>query len=289
MLHETAHGLACKRFGGTVGSAGFTLLFFMPLAYVDVTSSWRFRSKWQRIATAAAGIYAELFVASIATMVWAASSPGTLQTMALNIALTAGVSTLVFNANPLVRFDGYFILSDLLEMPNLYSCGQQWMADFLQWHVLGRETATPAWPRKKAWIIRVYAVAALAWRVLFFLTFALGLIGTLGHLGMVLAAVLLGFAWGLPVVQTVRRLSRMAAGQADERAARGGIPGPVRCGAGGTRRDAHASRSRCSAGGGRIRPLERRAGLGPRLRRRDSDCQRRCCRAGPADHRAPER
>ena len=121
VLHETAHGLACKRYGGTVGSAGITLLFFMPLAYVDVTSSWRFRSKWQRIATAAAGIYAELFVASIATIVWATSSPGILQTVALNIALTAGVSTLVFNANPLVRFDGYFILSDLLEIPNLYS------------------------------------------------------------------------------------------------------------------------------------------------------------------------
>ena len=61
VLHETAHGLACKRYGGTVGSAGITFLFFMPLAYVDVTSSWRCRSKWQRIATAAAGIYAELF------------------------------------------------------------------------------------------------------------------------------------------------------------------------------------------------------------------------------------
>ncbi len=213
VLHETAHGLACKRYGGTVGSAGITLLFFMPLAYVDVTSSWRCRSKWQRIATAAAGIYAELFVASIATIVWATSSPGIVQTMALNIALTAGVSTLVFNANPLVRFDGYFILSDLLEIPNLYSCSQQWMADFVQTHVLGRETATPSWPQAKAWIIRVYAVAALAWRVLFFLTLALGLIGMLGHLGMVLAALLLGFAWGVPAVQTVRRLSQTAAGK----------------------------------------------------------------------------
>ena len=114
ILHETAHGLACKHFGGAVGTAGITLLFFMPLAYVDVTSSWRFRSKWQRIATAAAGVYAELFVASIATIVWAKSPPGIVQTVALNIALTAGVSTLLFNANPLVRFDGYFILSDLL-------------------------------------------------------------------------------------------------------------------------------------------------------------------------------
>ncbi len=211
VLHETAHGLACKHYGGTIGSAGITFLFFMPLAYVDVTSSWRCRSKWQRIVTAAAGIYAELCVASMATIVWANSSPGVVQTMALNIALTAGVSTLVFNANPLVRFDGYFILSDLLDIPNLYSFSQQWMTDFVQAYVLGRETATPSWSQAKAWIICVYAVAALAWRVLFFLTFALGLIGMLGHLGMVLAALLLGFAWGVPAVQTIRRLSQMAA------------------------------------------------------------------------------
>ena len=87
------------------------------------------------------------------------------------------------------------------------------MADFVQMHLLGRETATPAWPPAKAWIIRIYAVAALAWRVLFFLTLALALVGILGHLGMVLAVLLLGFAWGVPAVQTVCRLSRTAAGK----------------------------------------------------------------------------
>jgi putative peptide zinc metalloprotease protein len=214
VLHETAHGLACKRFGGTVGSAGITFLFFMPLAYVDVTSSWRCRSKWQRMATAAAGIYADLFAASIATLVWAVASPGIVQSVALSIAVTAGASTLVFNANPLVRFDGYFILSDLLEIPNLYACSRQWMADFVQTRLLGLETATPAWPRTKAWIIRVYAVAALAWRIVFFLTFALGLVGMFGHLGMILAAMLLGFGWGVPAVQAVRRLMEAATGKA---------------------------------------------------------------------------
>ena len=213
ILHETAHGLACKRYGGTVGLAGVTLLFLMPLAYVDVTSSWRFPSKWQRIVTAAAGIYAELFVAAIATIVWANASSGVVQTMALNIALTAGVSTLLFNANPLVRFDGYFILSDLIEIPNLSSCSQQWVAAFLQTHVLGREAATPSWSRAKAWIIRAYAIAATTWRVMFFLTLALILVGSLGHLGIVMASLLLGFAWGMPVVQTVYRLHQAAARQ----------------------------------------------------------------------------
>jgi putative peptide zinc metalloprotease protein len=210
---ETAHGLACKRLGGTVGSAGVTLLFFMPLAYVNVTSSWRFTCKWQRIATAAAGIYVELFVAALAAIVWANSPPGLTQSMAMNIALTAGVSTLVFNANPLVRFDGYFILSDLLDLPNLASCSQQWLADSLQACLLGQETAAPVQPRVKAWFIRLYAVAALAWRVMFFLTLALTLIANFGHLGGLLAGLLLGFAWGVPAVQVIRRLRQMSARQ----------------------------------------------------------------------------
>ena len=83
----------------------------------------------------------------------------------------------------------------------------------MQTHVLGRETSAPSWPQSKAWFLRVYAVAALAWRVLFFLTLALGLVGMLGPLGIILAALLLGVAWGVPAVQTVRRLSRMAAGK----------------------------------------------------------------------------
>ncbi len=213
ILHETAHGLACKHYGGTVGSAGVTLLFFMPLAYIDVTSSWRFASKWQRIVTAAAGIYAELFVAAIAIIVWTTASPGVSQTMALNIALTAGVSTLLFNANPLVRFDGYFILSDLLEIPNLSSWSQQWIANCVQTYLLGRETATRSWPRAKAWFICGYAIAATIWRVVFFLTMALVLIGSLGYLGMATALILLGFAWGIPLGQTVYRLRQAAARQ----------------------------------------------------------------------------
>ncbi len=176
VLHETAHGLACKKYGGSVPVAGITVLFFFPLAYVDVTSSWRFRSKWQRIVTAAAGMYADLFVAALAVIVWSSTTPGLLQHMALNIAVTAGITTLVFNGNPLVRFDGYFIASDLFDVPNLYSCSQQWIVDGIHKHLLGCETPAPSWPTNRGWLIRLYAPAAMAWRVVFFLTLALALV-----------------------------------------------------------------------------------------------------------------
>ena len=210
VFHELAHGLACKKYGGTVPAAGVTLILLAPLAYVDVTSSWRFRSKWQRILTASAGMYVEGFIAALAVILWSGTSPGVLHQMALNVAATAGLSTLLFNGNPLVRFDGYFILSDLLGVPNLYSCGRQCVTDAIRKYVLGRPAAAPAWPRGRGWLIRTYAVAALAWRVVFYLTLALTLIGTLSHFGAVLAAALLGLGWGVPAVQMVRQLAAAA-------------------------------------------------------------------------------
>jgi putative peptide zinc metalloprotease protein len=119
LLHELAHALVCKKYGGTVPAAGVVFLFFAPLAFVDVTSSWRFRSKWHRMATAAAGMYVELFAAAIAVIYWSNSMPGLGHYLALNVAVMAGFSTLFFNGNPLVRFDGYYILSDLLEIQSL--------------------------------------------------------------------------------------------------------------------------------------------------------------------------
>ena len=113
-------------------AAGITFLFFAPLAYVDVTSSWRFRSKWHRMATAAAGMYVELFAAAIALILWSNTLPGLRHYLALNVAVMASFSTLLFNGNPLIRFDGYFILSDLLEIPNLYPNSQQYLVDVIQ-------------------------------------------------------------------------------------------------------------------------------------------------------------
>ncbi|MHB1036482.1 MAG: efflux RND transporter periplasmic adaptor subunit [Pirellulales bacterium] len=208
LLHELAHGLACKRYGGTVPAAGITFLFFVPLAYVDVTSSWRFRSKWQRMATAAAGMYVEPFAAAIAVILWSNTSAGPAHHVALNVAVTAGFSTLLFNGNPLARFDGYFILSDLLGIPNLYPSSQQYLVALIQRHVLGREPPLSNWSPRKKVMITIYAVAALVWRVVFFLAMALALVGMLAHFGALLAVVLLGFGWGVPGIRIVRQLIR---------------------------------------------------------------------------------
>lgn len=123
LIHESAHALACKRYGGTVGEAGILFILLAPLPYVDVTSAWRFDSKWKRIITSAAGMYAELFIAGCAAIVWSRTDAGLLHQHAQNVMITASAMTVLFNANPLMRFDGYYMLADWLELPNLATHG----------------------------------------------------------------------------------------------------------------------------------------------------------------------
>ena len=118
-LHEFGHALFCRKFGGEVHVMGVMLMIFTPMPYVDATSSWSFRQRSKRVLVGAAGMIVELFVAALATFLWARTGPGTLHTLAYNMMFVASVSTLIFNINPLLRFDGYYILSDLLEIPNL--------------------------------------------------------------------------------------------------------------------------------------------------------------------------
>ena len=118
LVHEISHGVACRRYGGYVRESGVLLLLLAPIPYVDVTSSWRFCSKWQRIQVAAAGMYVKLVLAAVAALVWSVTGPGPLNQLCANVVLMASITTAIFNANPLMRFDGYYILSDLLEIPN---------------------------------------------------------------------------------------------------------------------------------------------------------------------------
>ena len=163
VVHEIAHGVVCKRYGGSVREGGLMFILLAPLAYVDVTSSWRFSSKWHRIYTAAAGMYIELIVASIAAIVWSHTEVGLLNDMAFNLVLMASLTTLVFNANPLMRFDGYYILSDFLQVPNLYPNGQQYLVYLGRRYLLGLKCASPRWCKGKDAIIKLYGVAAMFW------------------------------------------------------------------------------------------------------------------------------
>ncbi len=121
VLHEFGHGLACKKFGGQCHEMGVMLLVLTPCLYVNVSDSWLLPSKWKRAFIAAAGMYVELVLSSIAVFVWWFSHPGMVNQLALNVIFISSVSTILFNGNPLLRYDGYYILSDLLEIPNLRS------------------------------------------------------------------------------------------------------------------------------------------------------------------------
>ena len=165
ILHELGHGLACKRFGGECHEMGLMLLVLTPCLYCNVSDSWMLKSKWQRAAIGAAGMYVELVLASLCTFIWWFSDVGFWHFLCLDIMFVCSVSTLLFNANPLLRYDGYFILSDLLEMPNLRQKAgtlvQQKMGSWL----LGIHFPTdPFLPQRRRWLFAGYAVAATIYR-----------------------------------------------------------------------------------------------------------------------------
>lgn len=119
ILHELGHGLVCKRMGGECREIGVLLLLLTPTLYCNVSDAWMLKSRWQRIAVSAAGMWVELLIAASATVLWWSSQPGLLHTLCLNLILLCGINTLILNGNPLLKYDGYFILTDWLEIPNL--------------------------------------------------------------------------------------------------------------------------------------------------------------------------
>ncbi|HMB95052.1 MAG TPA: site-2 protease family protein, partial [Tepidisphaeraceae bacterium] len=119
-IHECGHAFACRRFGGEVHEMGIMFLVFVPTPYVDASTAWAFSNKWSRMFVGAAGMIVELFVASLCALFWIFATPNTLPSqLAYNAMFIASVSTVIFNANPLLRYDGYYMLSDYLEIPNL--------------------------------------------------------------------------------------------------------------------------------------------------------------------------
>jgi len=165
VAHEFGHGLACKKFGGQCHEAGVMLLVLTPCLYMNVSDSWLLKSKWQRAFIAAAGMYVELIIASMAVFIWWFSQPGIINQLALNVIFVSSVSTLLFNANPLLRYDGYYILSDLLEIPNLRSKATTILQRFFGQMLLGLQASPdPFLPRRHQWLFAIYSVAAAGYR-----------------------------------------------------------------------------------------------------------------------------
>lgn len=135
VLHELGHALACKRFGGECHEMGFMLLVFTPCLYCNVSDVWTLKNKWQRMAVSGAGIAVEATIAALCTYLWWFSVPGVFHSICLNLMVVCGISTLMFNGNPLLRYDGYFLLSDWLEIPNLQQRGFETVRGRLaQWY-----------------------------------------------------------------------------------------------------------------------------------------------------------
>jgi len=120
VIHEFGHGLSCKKFGGEVHEMGMLFLCFSPALYANVSDAWTLPNKWHRIIISAAGIYVELIIASFATFLWW-NTPNNpfINNLSLCIMIVCSISTVVFNANPLMRYDGYYALADWMEIPNL--------------------------------------------------------------------------------------------------------------------------------------------------------------------------
>lgn len=165
LLHEFGHGLACKRFGGQCHEMGLMILVLTPCLYCNVTDSWMLRSKWRRAAIGAAGMYVELVLAAVCTFVWWFSAPGLLHYLCLNVMFVGSVSTLLFNVNPLLRYDGYYILSDLVEVPNLRQKAGALLRRKTSAWILGMDTPPdPFLPQRRQWLLAVYAIAAALYR-----------------------------------------------------------------------------------------------------------------------------
>lgn len=166
VIHEFSHGVFCKHFGAAVREAGVILVIFVPMGFVDATASIGLASSLRRITVSAAGVYAEFFVAALAAVVWARTDAGVIHTVAHNMIIVGTVVTLLFNANPLMRFDGYFILSDVLDIPNLATRGRMWAQRALSALFLGGKAGGQLWPTShERWVIAIYGIAASLWQI----------------------------------------------------------------------------------------------------------------------------
>lgn len=214
-IHEFGHGFACAHFGrksgvgGPVHTIGIMLLVLMPVPYVDASSSWVFRNRWHRMFVAAAGMYVELAVAAAAAIVWANTGESTLaHALAYNVIFIAGVSTLLFNANPLLRFDGYYILSDLLNTANLAQRSRQFLYYLVRRYVYGvRKAPNPAHTGgEKPWLL-TYAIASGIYRVIICIGILLYIADVLFIVGVLMAFAAIVMWVVVPIGKVIKYLA----------------------------------------------------------------------------------
>lgn len=169
IIHEFGHGLTCKHYGAECHEMGVMLLVFSPTLYCNVTDSWMLPGKWQRIWIGAAGMLVEVVLSAIAIFIWWFTTPGLLNHLCLNVFFVTTITTVIFNANPLLRYDGYYMLSDWLGIPNLRDKASKQLRDSAAELCLGITTpADSLMPTTSRFWFAIYAVASslYSWLVL---------------------------------------------------------------------------------------------------------------------------
>jgi len=206
-MHELGHGFATKVWGGTVHEMGVMFLVFAPIPYVDASASSTFQSKHQRAVVGAAGMLTEVFLAALAMYVWLLVEPGLVRAIAFNVMFVAGVSTLLVNGNPLLRFDAYYILTDLLEIPNLAQRGQRYLKYLSDRYLFGASDIEP--PNEtiaeRRWLF-AYTVSSWFYRIWLTISIILFVANEFFIFGVLLAIWGAVAMFGMPIWKSVKHL-----------------------------------------------------------------------------------
>ncbi|MBC7728686.1 MAG: peptidase M50 [Microbacteriaceae bacterium] len=205
-LHEMGHATATRAAGGEVHDMGLMLLVLLPVPYVDASASTVLRSRWSRALIGAAGMVVELFIAALAFYVWLAVEPGLLRAACFNIMLVAGVSTLVFNGNPLLRYDAYYILADLIEVPNLARQSARYWGYLGERYLLRmRDSISPAISGAERLWFALYGLASTAYRLFVTVAIALFIGGQFFFFGVIMALWSVVSMLGLPLYRVLKQ------------------------------------------------------------------------------------
>ncbi|MGM0785204.1 MAG: biotin/lipoyl-binding protein [Pseudomonadota bacterium] len=207
-LHELGHAWATKDAGGEVHEIGIMLLVFFPVPYVDASAAAACPDKGKRMLVGAAGILVELFLAALAMLVWAVAEPGALRSLMFNVMLIAGVSTLLFNGNPLLRFDAYYVLADWLEIPNLGARANQQLGYAIKRYLLGRRDVTgEAGSRREALWLVLYSVVSFAYRLVIMVAIAVFVATRYLFVGVLLALWSIFMTLVFPALKLLKAMS----------------------------------------------------------------------------------
>ncbi len=207
LVHEFGHAATCKHFGGEVHSVGVMLLIFAPVPFVDATATWGFRNRRHRMLVGFAGVMFELSVAAVAALVWAHTAPGPVNALAYNIIFASSVSTALFNLNPLMRFDGYHMLVDFINVPNLYQRSRDQLRYLAERFLLALPSAQPAArSRLEVLLLPLYGIVSIAYWVILMSTLVFMVAQQYLDLGVALAWIMAFTAVIVPLFKVLRFL-----------------------------------------------------------------------------------